>query len=437
MQPTKEGIMTTPKRVTSAMLATLAATAGIYLTTELNSVYAAQSTPPVPKVGDAVGEAQFAWLLFVQAVRPSGNAQAPLTFETWKEQCEIQPLLCGNGAATDVAPKTSDSAKTATKGRVRRAHGSALGRRLMQGNRGDSTVACSPMNTQGFPGIPATNVAENAVFCEEVFVNPAESTFIEQNKLTTLSGQEAFGNVTFPWSALEVKVDWVPQSSFKKPFSCTEPTLYIEKITFEGQPQQCYAMVGLHVSSKALPDWVWATFEPNYPGTNPNRCNGQLYDLCFDPWGTTSSTPYGPGQTPKQSPALANLMTSAKLPAAFKNYYLTGVQTQFVKNGQPTQLGNSFVEFNAGVEPHQASCITCHKYAYAGTTNIGFPLNGWPNIGYACNATGATANCLPPTGNKWTSEDFSWLLGIMPSDASGSAPKASSKHPAAKATPKR
>jgi hypothetical protein len=411
------------------MLTLLIASAGFCITSEFNKASAAPPTAPVPKLGDSVGEAQFAWYLFVQAVQPSGKAQAPLTFENWQEQCEIQPELCGLSA----------SAKTKTKAnvRVRRAHGSALGRRLLEAGQASSVVGCSPMNTAGFPpNAPATNVANNAVFCEEVFVNPAESTFINKNKLTTLAGQEAFGNVNFPWDAVEVKVDWVPQSSFKKPFSCTEPSLYIETIQFEGQPKQCYAMVGMHISSKALPDWVWATFEPNYLGTNPNRCNGQLYDLCSDPWGTTSATPYGPGQTPAQSAALASLMKSAKLPAAFSNYYLTGVQTQFVINGQATQLGNSFVEFNAGVQPHTASCITCHKYAYAGTTNVGFPLNGWPNIGYACNTPNATNNCLPPPGDKWTSEDFSWLLGIMPQSVGGAASKSVHKRPVTKAPPK-
>jgi hypothetical protein len=418
--------MTARTRHASAALVILAVSTAGSFTSGLSQASAApQQTVPRPKAADSAGIEQFAWSLFVQAVRPSGNNQRPLAFETWQEQCDLQPALCGGSSSVTAASTASSSAKPGAAGRIRRAHGSALGGKLLKGGRSDSTVGCSPMNVAGFPpSAPATNVAPNAVFCEEVFVNQAESSFITTKKLTTLSGQEAFGNVTFPWQAVEIKVDWVPQSSFVSPFSCTDPTLYIETIQFEGQPLQCYAMVGMHISSKALPDWVWATFEPNSKVTNPNRCNGNLYNLCFDPWGTTTSTPYGPGQAPTQSPALAKLMKSANLPAAFNNYYLTGVQTQFVQSGKPTQLGNSFVEFNAGVQPHQASCITCHRYAYAGTTNVGFPLNGWPNIGYACN-TSTTKNCLPPSGNSWTSEDFSWLLGIMPQGASNSAaPKA-------------
>lgn len=420
--------MTTRTRIA---LAILLASAGIYLASAFNPVSAAPpqgaaAAPARPKLGDSTGASHFMWELFVQAVKPTGNAQAPLTFETWLEQCEIQPQLCG------ITATAAATAKTGAARSARRAHISDLQRRLSKSNQGDSgIIGCASMNTAGFPGIPATNVAPNAVFCEEVFVNKPESDFIIKSKLTNIPAQEAFGNVNFPWTAIEIKVDWVPQSSFVKPFSCTDPTLYIETIQFEKQPSQCYALVGMHINSKALPDWVWATFEPNNSGTNPNRCNPNLYDTCFDPWGTTSSSPYGPGQTPKQSTALANLMKSAKLAAAFNNYFLTGAQTQFVAGGQPIPLGSSFVEYNAQVPPHQASCITCHRYAYAGTptSTLGGPLPGWPAIGYACN-TGQTKNCMPPPGDKWTSEDFSWLLGIMPqTGGTGSTAKTPAKTP--------
>lgn len=405
------------------MLTALAASVSIYFISAPNQVSAAPSPASANLVAGDSAE-RFAWMLFVQSVRPSGNAHTPLTFENWKEQCDIQPLLCGISGASATA-SANGSNKDTGKIKVRHAHGSALAKRLMKATSALNapSISCSPMNTAGFPPeAPATNVAPNAVFCEEVFVNAAESTFITNNKLTTIDAQQAFGNITFPWDAVEIKVDWVPQSSFTTPFSCPSKTVYTEMIQFEGNAKPvCYALVGMHISSKVLPDWLWATFEPNDTLTNPNRCNGNLYDLCSDSWGTTSPNPYGPGQTPQQSAALSSLMKSANLPAVFNNYFLTGVQTQHVQNGQPTQLGNSFVEFNAGVEPHQASCITCHNYAYAGTTTIGTPLPGWPNVGYACNKPGATASCVTsyPGASGWTSEDFSWLLGIMPTGSKG------------------
>jgi hypothetical protein len=127
-------------------------------------------------------------------------------------------------------------------------------------------------------------------------------------------------------------------------------------------------------------------------------------------------------------------MQSANLPAVFKNYYLTGVQTQHVVNGQPTQLGNSFVEFNAGVQPQQASCITCHNYAYAGTSAQGAAPSGWPNIGYACNTSGASQSCAGNVPGATTTEDFSWLLNfLMPAsaDAAKARAHAAAKRPSA------
>jgi len=365
-----------------------------------------------PVVGDAESEAQFAWLLFVDAMR---FANGSLTFETWTEQCQLNPAMAGCPSPAAMA------------GKKRFPHGSALAR-AMRRNMAVSEatqggIECNPMQTTpvaGFP--PPTNLSSTAQFCEEVFVNAPEAEFVRQNGLTTLTGQQTYassrGNaITFPWTAIEVKADWVPTSSFTNPtFQCPDPTNKLYTETINGT---CYALVGLHISSKAAPDWVWATFEPASSVTNPNRCDPKLYNACYDPWGTTSKVPYGKGTTVPQSPQLQQLMAAAKLPKAFSNYYLTGVQTRFVDGaGKAIPLGSSFVEFNAGVAPGQASCITCHKYAYfvgnpvGSNPAFGGPPQGWPAVGYACNQN-QKGNCTPAAPNT-TAEDFSWMLGLMP-----------------------
>lgn len=367
-----------------------------------------------PAAGDTDGAARFAWSLFVQAVRPSGGS---LTFETWTEQCQLNPALAG-------CPSPS-----LAEGKTRALHGSALARAVRgKAAKSDATqggIECNPMQTtplNGYP--PPKNVTQSAQFCEEVFVNADEAAFVRQNGLVTLTGQQTYGKahsnaITFPWTAIEIKADWVPTTSFANPtFQCPYPTNKLYTETINGT---CYALVGLHISSKVLPDWLWATFEPASSITNPNRCDPKLYSACFDPWGTTSKVPYGKGTTVPQSPQLQQLMASANLNKAFNNYYLTGVQTQFVDGkGAAIPLGSSFVEFNAGVNPGQASCITCHKYAYFDGTqtspenNFGGPPNsgGWPAVGYACNKN-QNGNCTPVTPNS-TNQDFSWMLGLMP-----------------------
>ena len=370
------------------------------------------SAPPAVKAGDASSEAQYMWYQFVNAVRPAGSS---LNFENWPEQCQLNPAMAGCPSAA------------AAEGKSRTPHGSALAAALRKSmGKAEATqggIECNPMQTTALGGFPAPkNLAKGAQFCEEVFVNADEAAFVKGNTLTTLEGQAAYGKghggaITFPKASLEIKADWVPASSYTSPtFACPDPTGQLYTETINGT---CYALVGMHVSSKALPDWIWATFEPNSIVTNPNRCDAKLYNECYDPWGTTSKTPYGKGVKATQSPQLQQLMASANLNKAFYNYYLTGVQTTFVDgNGKPIPLGSSFIEFNAGVPPGQASCITCHKYAYfdgkpvSPENNFGGPPPGWPSVGYACNKN-QNGNCTPVTPGS-ISQDFSWMLGLMP-----------------------
>lgn len=388
---------------------------------------------------DPASNSQFAWKMFVQAMQTTSSGG--LVFESWQEQCQINPAM--PGCPTNL-PAAADGK------RARTLHASPLARRLAAQNPKLKAlvtvngIECNAMNTFGLPVTnypapplypPPANVTATAQFCEEVYANPPEVTFITQNNLQTLTGQATYGQshgnaITLPASSIEVKADWVPTSSFANPtFQCPDPTGSLYTETINGT---CYALVGLHLSSKARPDWVWATFEPASAVTNPNRCDPKLYSMCFDPWGTTSTTPYGKDKAAgvKPSAALLAVMKSANLNKAFANYYLTGVQTQFVgAQGKPVMLGSSFVEYNAGVSQLQASCITCHKYAYydgkpppAGVPedNFGGAPSGWANVGWACNANPQTQNCTPVTAPPptATSQDFSWLLGLMPAGSS-------------------
>lgn len=372
-----------------------------------------------------------AWDLFMEVMSPTNGSP---TFESWTEQCQLNPNTVGCPTAARVS-----AARAASNGQVRLLHASA-------GNPYSRRIAgtdCGTMITTPVGGYPApSNLTPNAVYCEEVFVSPPEASFIKRN-FTTLVSQQTYGNarngdINLPGTeqneyrvdldSVEVKVDWVPATSYSPTFACpdTKHRLYTETIN-----GTCYALAAVHISSKVMLNWFWATFEPDSNITNPNRCDAKLYGPCIDPWGTTSRQPYGKGQTAKQSPELRQAMAAAHLNSAFRNYFLTGVQTQFVDNdGKPTQLGNSFVEFNQGVAPGKSSCITCHQYARfdgkqpphgAPENDFGRPLQGWPSIGYACDQN-QNGNCLPESPHSAT-QDFSWMLGLMPySDPDAKAP---------------
>ena len=364
-----------------------------------------------------------AWNLFLQAMVPA-NSGAP-TFETWTEQCELSPDMVGCPSAVSAAAAT----KAGSNGKVRMLHGSAMARAIKVA--GSDCGAMTTTSLGGYP--PPSNLTPAAMYCEEVFVNPVEAAFVKRDLATLVSqqayGKERSGTINFPGTetndtrldldSVEVKVDWVPVTSYNPTFACPDPTNSLYTETINGT---CYALAAIHITSKVMPRWLWATFEPNNNVTNPNRCDPKLYGTCFDPWGTTLTQPYGKGQTAQQSPELHKAMAEAHLNPAFNNYFLTGVQTEFVDNyGKPIQLGNSFVEFNQGVPPGKSSCMTCHQYAHfdgkqpshgAPENNFGRPPHGWPSIGYACNQN-QNGNCMPEVPNS-TTQDFSWVLGLMP-----------------------
>jgi hypothetical protein len=373
-----------------------------------------------------------AWALFLEAMAPSANG--PLTVETWSEQCQLNPNAVGCPSVASVAA----AEKAGGNSNVRLLHGSPAAEKMA----GTGCSAMRKTEVAGYP--PPSNLTQNAMFCEEVLVSPPESAFLKRSGLTTLIGQQTYGNargiaINFPGTGMnevrrdldsvEVKLDWAPPTSFSNPaFACPDPTNHLYTETINGT---CYALVGIHITSKSMIRWFWATFEPNSDITNPNRCDSKLYGDCLDTWGTSSRQPYGKGQTAQQSPELLQAMTAIHLNPAFKNYFLTGVQTEFVSGGKPTLLGNSFVEFNQGVPPGKSSCITCHQYAAfdgkqpapgAPEDNFGRPPRGWPYIGYACKEN-QNGNCTPVVPNS-TTQDFSWMLGLMPYDNAGATPRA-------------
>lgn len=358
-----------------------------------------------------------AWRIFVAAncfATTAGDKK--LVWETWTEQnCWYQPGSC--------QPESK---------RKRFSHAvSLLGTKgkMPVTVKGAGLTGCAPMTTtksaptQLAPFVPA-NLSNNPQFCEEVYVNAAEAGFINAPtgapagvNLATRTGQAKYMAATkqplnLPASAIEVKVDWIAATSLNaaSAFNCTDKKpagVYTQ--TIDGV---CYAMVGIHISSKLFPNWLWATFEPQSALTNPNRCNPKLYSSCNDPWGSNPASSAGPNTAATKN--LTNLMDQAGLAPEFRNYRLVGVQTDY---DQPVatkgMLGNSFVEFNAQVLPQQASCITCHAYAAINiTTNppasgTGGPLGNGPFVGKPV---------FPPVkpGSDWKQVDFSWMLGFMP-----------------------
>lgn len=382
---------------------------------------AAAQTPPLTVCNLPTQKAstpeQTAWQLFV-AINCASNGK--LTWETWTEQnCWYNPGSCGVG--TERKRFTSAVSLLATKGQKLAAPAAV----------GPGLAGCAAMTTATTPGVSPgllpfvpKNLSATPKFCEEVYVNSSEANFVNSPpgaaagvNLATNVGQASYIAATntplqFPSAATEVKADWIAASSLNSAsaFDCASNKpqgVYVQ--TIDGV---CYALVGLHISSKLYTNWLWATFEPQSSVTNPNRCNPALYSSCNDTWGSNPAR--STGQKTALTKNVTNLMDRAGLAAALRNYRLVGVQTDY---NQPVAtkglMGNSFVEFNAQVPVKQASCITCHAYA---AINVALNPPGQGVGGPIGNAPATGKPKIPPVipGAHWVPLDFSWMLGFMP-----------------------
>jgi hypothetical protein len=327
-----------------------------------------------------------AWRLFVAAHCPSNGGN--VVWENWVEQLQFYPANAGARGALAEKP--------------RRLHGSPLAQALArQKGGGGSTLQLTPNTECSQMNGPPPNVVAKTI-CEEVHLNPAAAAFITkagyQVRTAQMKAASAGVDIQFTKPSVEVKVDWIPATDFKPAFTCTSPPSGVHVQMIQGV---CYAMAGIHISSKLHNNWVWATFEPQSMLTNPLRCI--TFGPCQDAWGSSpASSKGGAGGFTKATPNLQALMTQAKLAPEFLNYRLDGVQTEFGTPAKPTLLGNSVIEGeNVGMRGGTASCISCHSQSSV-----------------AGDGTDQLASLAPTVGTKFQPakgailRDFVWSLAF-------------------------
>jgi hypothetical protein len=338
------------------------------------------------------GYDKLSWSAFVTVVAPvpAPNPRGTLTFETWATDAETF-------TANPVRPTAEVAANPVrATGEVAAKQGSRFQRSLLSlahvpaglaaraeanGVAGGVPVPCGPPGnpTSGkfptpFAALPPTNCV-----AEEVRRNRSSFDYITQNDLNTRSGlAKAFAQtapIAFPNDAIEVKIDWVPVPTLVAWLSANgvnvTPAFVAQNyfITEDADDTQ-YAMTSMHISTKELPDWLWATFEHQM---NPGRCDTMG---CYDQYGVLPPlTGIAPGAANSQypacpkSPQLAAIFKSAHLSDVWQNYCLKATQIDFVSTqsaskGQPVLDGDSVIErITANVPIAQSSCITCHAYA--------------------------------------------------------------------------
>jgi len=245
---------------------------------------------------------------------------------------------------------------------------------------------------------------------EETRRNRPSFDFIVNNNLFKRSGlKAAFGrDLTFPVDAIEVKANWLPVE-FIPDFTKNQvtvaqvPQLYHVNSDRQGKR---YALVAMHVITKQVPNWTWATFEHRF---NPARCD---ITGCRDSFGAQAPV-VPPSQISDagypdctKSPALSAMFAAADIEPVYVNYCLRGTQVDFVDNaGLDIRLGNSVAE--AGFVA-TSSCMTCHGRA-------AFDANGRAVSPFLAPSVGALGPLLPNWYFSFTSQPpiFQGMPGLV------------------------
>jgi len=323
---------------------------------------------------------QFAWKRFAELNAPAGNNQ--VKWQTFANQADLYVANPNpNKPPTYPGPEKTHQLRIAPS----RQRLLARGLDLLSAHQPESTE-CSSASVQ-----------------EEVRLNRDVFNFVVGSKLWYVEGQVAAFNqgttVNFPTTALEVKANW-------KPITANEKSAYLWA---EGSNHQLYGLVAMHVLSKDVPNWFWATFEHK-----SNPCYGK-YLAPQDNFGF-------PNGASKPSAGLLALFKKYGVNAkVFSNYRLDGAMVDFTDSeGAPIILGNSITEDGFQTT---ASCVTCHSRSTAGPNTKSFgqgrlsvfdpavvynkqpqSFNGTPDPGWFWNFT-----AKPPTAN-YIQLDFVWSL---------------------------
>ncbi len=287
----------------------------------------------------------YAWQLFVGLNWPGDPAN---------QAADPSAVLGGEGSATWELWR---NVRTGSAGEVFNIAGSDPGPWLLAGAplvaRSSSDVDTQPIQQLAFfDGLAVPQIDEVfPVGVNETRMNESTYTFVRQNGLYSLEGlQSAFdptsGVMNFPGNAKEIKARWREITEAEK------PRYHWTTITADGA-QKTYGLTALHITTKDLPNWFWATFE--HIDNRESEVAGGIagHEGWLDPSIDAYTCPTQPTGCDK-SPAVVS-------GTKWENYILRGTQIDFTDGrGRPKVLANSIIE--RGFQ-RTSSCITCHSRA--------------------------------------------------------------------------
>jgi len=222
--------------------------------------------------------------------------------------------------------------------------------------------------------------------------------YIRTGALYNVQGQMRWaatrGALNFPWSAMEVKAAWrwidpndaaCPASSY-----FTTKAWYVVKDN-NGNPISIrtglMGLTGLHIISKALPNWVWITFE----NVNNAKCTQVKRRVPIDP----------------AVVAVNQQMQKALQGTKWANYEMIGVQTSSGPADKPVLLANTQIE---SAFQTRSSCLTCHAIASVATAKPSDPTVPIRQSFVDVQASPPYYIGPPPSLGMYKSQDFVWSL---------------------------
>jgi hypothetical protein len=316
---------------------------------------------------DSPSELAWRQFVYVNAPQSSGGAGGPVLWETWASAEEVF-------ADPDATPQWPSMPRSGGS------EAELVQRTLL---RAVSRHGNESGDERRVARVPADSPDDSA----EVRYDRTAFDWIVLKQLWYLQGQQKWFDlyamdqpvdVEFPDGATLIKATWKSIAAVDKP-----------RFHWRIEDGRLWGLTALHVTTKILPGWFWATFE---------HVENSGYPLVAHP------DPFGlDGDRPSQ--ALLDLMAKAGLDASVWSYYrLDGTQADYVdRDGAPVVLGNSIIEagFTAA-----SSCRTCHVRASIGEqgTRLSFdPLVGSPDPSWFVTPA-------HPPARRFLRLDYAWSL---------------------------
>lgn len=249
-----------------------------------------------------------------------------------------------------------------------------------------------------------TNICQavDSLVLNETKMNKSAFDFIVDNKMFNAEGVEAMftskTKIDAPIEAREIKAIWKPITANEKP-----------KYHFVEKDGNIYGLVSLHLITKDLPNWTWATFEHK-----DNECLGEAEKNPI----LKSVDKYGKNPDGTISKELKGDFIKNGMPDKWNNYILRGTQIDFTTpTGESIILANTYTE-NGFVT--SSSCITCHSRATVGPYLGNGKINHLPIFESRNPLTGSLGSPNPKwfyeynTGGRKTTKfiqtDFMWSI---------------------------